>query len=159
MSLTDPTADPATEPLPVPRTRYGTAWRCAVTLFFALVSLGAAAWLDAQFHIDGATASLPTSVVSLVIGGLTVGWLRVSQIWILFLLLSADVAGLSASVLLSRGVLDGGRLNRAELTDGTLSEVLAGLAALGVVVLVVSIVWAAARGHRHPAVHSAAKDA
>ncbi|WP_405779631.1 hypothetical protein [Streptomyces sp. NBC_00859] len=55
MSRTDAPSESATEPLTVPRTVYGTAWRCVVTLFFALVSLGAAAWLDAQFDIDGAT--------------------------------------------------------------------------------------------------------
>lgn len=159
MSPTDPPAESATEPLPVPRTLLATAWRCAGALLFALVSLGAAAWLDARFHIDGATASLPTSVVSLVIGGLTVGWLRVSQTWILSMVLSADVAGLTAAALLSRGVLDDGRLNRAELTAGSVSEVLFGLTALGVVVLVVSVVWAAVHGHRHPVVHTAAKDA
>ncbi|WP_250298678.1 hypothetical protein OG204_12890 [Streptomyces sp. NBC_01387] len=62
-----------------------------------------------------------------------------------------------------RGVLDDGRLSRAELTDGTLDKVPAGLTALGVVVLAISVAWAAARGHRHrhrhPTVHPAGKDA
>ncbi|WP_328583975.1 hypothetical protein [Streptomyces sp. NBC_00370] len=166
MAPTDPPTDPPTDlptdppsgQLPAPRTLFGTLWRCAGTLLLALVALAAAAWLDAQFDIDGATASLPTTVVSLLLGAATVLWLRVGQAWILPVLLGADTAGLSAAVLISRGVLDGGQPDRARLTDGTLNEVLAGLAALGIAVLVVSVLWAAVRGHRHPAVPFPAKD-
>ncbi|MBP0456942.1 hypothetical protein [Streptomyces montanisoli] len=157
MSPTEPVAPAAPRPLPPPRTVAGTTWRCAVTLLTACAAVGAAAAVDARFHIDGATASLPTTVVALLVGLLVVMWLRAAQAWLAVTALSADVCGLSAAALLSRGALRGGHPHVAALTDGTAGRLLSASAALALAVLVVSVVWAAVRGHRRPVLPASAR--
>ncbi|WP_329459474.1 hypothetical protein [Streptomyces sp. NBC_01497] len=151
MSPTEPVARASSAPPLAPRSVSGTLWRCAATLLVSCAAVGAAAALDARLHIDGATASLPTTVVALLAAVLVGAWLRAGQAWLFATLAGADVCGLSTANLLARGLLRGGHPHPAVLTGNVWSETLAASAAIALAVLVVCVVGGGVRGHRHPA--------
>ncbi|MFI7320182.1 hypothetical protein [Streptomyces venezuelae] len=130
------------------RTVVGSLWRCVVMLLAACAAVVAGAWADSKVVVDSGVelATLASSVVALAIGVTAVLWLRARDGFLVPVVLGADCAGIGGAYTLHDGLLDGGRLHPETLAVNVSNT----MAAAGVVVLILMLVWAGISGHRHP---------
>ncbi|MGW2325963.1 hypothetical protein ACWC5C_09385 [Streptomyces sp. NPDC001700] len=145
-----PPAETTAEAL-APRAVMGTVWRAVATLVVVIGLCGGAAWVDTTMHLDGMPVTLPSLIAALLTLALVASWLRVgTTLWAVVPALAAAFGGIMAAALLDAGALDGGRLHRDVLTGSPWSQVQSGVAAAGLLVVVLGVALAAVRGHRHP---------
>lgn len=134
-------------------TRIGAAWRAVVTLAVAVLAIAAAAWAG-SFLVGydtrlGMVAAVPAAAV---VGSMAVGWSRARLGFLPAPLFGTLVAVLAGASLLHghRDVVAGGRLRLDRLSHSHLALYERWMLVAGTAVVLVSVVWAAVSGRRHP---------
>ena len=129
---------------------WGGLWRCVVLLVAGCAAVAAGAWVDSKIIIEvepDALASLPSLLVALGLGSVTVLWLRARDGFLVPVVLGAAFAGIGASYVIADGLLEGTRVDTEVLRELTYVNA---LTAVGLAATLAGTVAAAVSGHRAP---------
>ncbi|MFF5494638.1 hypothetical protein [Streptomyces aquilus] len=148
------TAEP-TAPAPAPaleswpeRTPYGAAWRGTVTLLFTVVGMAASGWLGSLLiRYDSRLVTGTTGPVAVVVGALTIGWLRAHNIFAFPTMLGSLLGAQAFAYLLDDNAVS---LHAPYLAQTSTATYEAAFIVVGTAAALGGIVWATVGGFRDP---------